>query len=130
MWNSDIDLKTRREATKAVADMLSVNNRVEEMRCDGNTFDKDDWNAYVVPRLECNLNRKRFPSVQKIEEASTRAAVLASVLGYFSSKAHLVWILLNQNHDILSSYLDSAHDQVPPRKRSRSPPLDGMSTAH
>jgi hypothetical protein len=130
-WHPDFDFKTLRKATKAVADMLSVNNQVEEMRFDDHTFDFDDWNAYVVPRLECNIYRKRFPSVQKIEEASTRAAVLASALGYFSKKPHLVWMLLNQNRDILSSYLDSAHDQtsIPSRKRSRSPPLDGMSAA-
>jgi hypothetical protein len=72
--------------------------------------------------------RKRFPSARKIEEASTRAAVLASALGKFSRKPHLVWMLLNQNRDIVSGYLDSAHDQtsIPSRKCSRSPSLDGI----
>jgi hypothetical protein len=119
----------RREVTKAVADMLSINKRVEEVRFDGNTFDKDDWSKNVVPRLECNKYRKWLSSIQKIEEASTRAAVLARALAKFSSKPHLVLMLLNQNHDIVSSYLDSANDlnPIPPRKRSRSPFLDGMS---
>jgi hypothetical protein len=130
--SDDTDLKKRREVTKAVADMLSVNERIDVMSFDDDAFDKDDWDAFVAPRLECNLYRERFLSIQKIGEASTRAAVLASALGYSSRKPHLVWMLLNQNHDILSSYLDSAHDQVsiPPRERSRSPPLDGMSAAH
>jgi hypothetical protein len=129
MWNSDTDLMKLREATKAVADMLSINERIDVMSFDDDTFDKDDWDAFVAPRLECNLYRERFLSIQKIGEASTRAAVLASALGFFFRKPHLVWMLLNQNHDILSSYLDSAHDQVSSRKRSRSPPLDGMSAA-
>jgi hypothetical protein len=109
--------------------MLSVNERVEVMSFQYNAFDKDDWDMNVVPRLECNLYRKRFPFIQKIEEASTRAAVMARALVNFSSKPHLVWMLLNQNHDIVSSYLDSANDlnSIPSRKRSRSPSSEGMS---
>jgi hypothetical protein len=123
-----IDVKKR--ITKAVADMLSVNERVEEMRFDHNLFDEVDWNTNVSPRLECNLYRKRFLSIQTIGDASIRAAVLARALGKFHSKPHLVWMLLNQHHDIVSSYLpvDSAHDQTSTssRKRSRSPSLDGI----
>jgi hypothetical protein len=124
-----IDLKKR--ITKEFADMLSVNERIEVASFHNDTFDKDDWDAYVVPRLECNLYRERFLSIQMIEEASTRAAVLARTLATFSSKPHLVWMLLNQNPDVVSSYLDSAHDQPssPSRKRSRSPSLDIMSAA-
>jgi hypothetical protein len=126
---SDIDLNKRRDFTKAVADMLTVNERVQVTSFHYQTFDKTDWDALVVPRLECNLYRERFLSIQKISEASTRAAVLARTLATFSSKPHLVWMLLNQNPDVLSSYLDSVHDQtsIPSRKRSRSPSLDGMS---
>jgi hypothetical protein len=118
--------RKKRRFTKAVADMLSVNERVEVMH---NTFDKDDWDAFVAPRLECNLYRERFLSIQKIGEASTRATVLARALAKFASKPHLVWMLLIQNRDIVSSYLDSAHGQtsIPSRKRSRSPSLDRMS---
>jgi hypothetical protein len=105
----------RRDFTKAVADMFSINTRVEVVRFYYDTFDKDDWDMNVAPRLECNVYRKRFSSVLKIEETSTRAAVLARVLAKFASKSHLLWMLLNQNHDIVSSYLDSANDpQSPP----------------
>jgi hypothetical protein len=123
-----IDPTKRREFTKAVADMLSVNERVEAVSFHDDIFDKDHWDAYVAPRLECNLYRKWLPSILRIEEASTRAAVLARTLATFSSKSHLVWMLLSQNHDIVSSYLDSAHDpnSIPSRKRSRSSSLDGM----
>jgi hypothetical protein len=132
MWqlmHSDFYLEKRREFTKAVADMLSVNERVEAVSFHDNTFDKDDWGAFVAPRLECNKYRKLFPSIQKIGEASTRAAVLARALAKFASKPHLVWMLLNHNRDIVSSYLDSVHDlnSIPSQKRSRSPSLDGMS---
>jgi hypothetical protein len=139
---TDIDLKKRREFAKAVADMLSVNDRVEVMSFHNDTFDKKDWDVFVVPRLECNKYRKLFPSIQKIGEASTRAAVLARALAKFSrepllifmftSKPHLVWMLLSQNHDIVSSYLDSTHDRnsIPLRKRSRSPSLDSASASN
>jgi hypothetical protein len=97
----------QREVTKAVADMLSVNERVEEMRFKDDTL--DNWDAFISPpqRLKCNLYRKRFPSIQKIGVAITRAAVLARALAKFASKLHLVLMLLNQNHDIISSFLDS-----------------------
>jgi hypothetical protein len=123
---SDTNVKKRREFTKAFADMLSVNERIEMVSFYNDTFDKDDWDVFVVPRLECNLYRERFLLIQKIEEASTRAAVLARTLATFSSKPHLVWMFLNQNPDIVSSYLDSSHDQpsIPSQKRSRSPSLD------
>jgi hypothetical protein len=112
--------------------MLSVNERVEVMSCDDNTFDKGDWDTFVVPRLECNLYWKRFPSIQKIREASTRAAVLARALAKFASKPHLVLMLLDQNHDIVSSYIDSAHGRnfIPSQKRSRSPSLDTRSASN
>jgi hypothetical protein len=130
MCTSDADLKRRREFTKAAADMLSVNERVQVISFRANMFDEDDWDAFVAPRLECNLYREQFLSIQKVGEASTRAAVLARTLAKFSSKPHLVWMLLNENRDIVSIYLDSAHyDQtsIPSRKRSRSPSLDRMS---
>jgi hypothetical protein len=97
--------------------MLSVNKRSEVVPFYSYSFDKDDWDAFVVPRLECNKYRKLFPLIQTIEEASTRAAVLARALATFSSKLHLVWMLLSQNHDVVSSYLDSTHDRN----------LDGLS---
>jgi hypothetical protein len=121
------DPQTRREFTKTVGDMLSVNERVQVMTIRDKTFDEDDWDAFVLPRLECNLYRERFLSIQKIGEASTRATVLARTLATFSSKPHLVWMLLNQNPDIVSSYLDSAHTSMPSQKRSRSPSLDVIS---
>jgi hypothetical protein len=49
------DLKKRREFTEAVANMLSVNDRVEVMSFRDSTFDKDDWDAFVVRRLDCNV---------------------------------------------------------------------------
>jgi hypothetical protein len=91
--------------------MLSTNERVEEMSFHDDTFNKDDWDTHVAARLECNLYRKWLPLIKKIEDASsTRAAVLARALAKFSSEPHLIWMLLNQNHDIVSSYQDSALD--------------------
>jgi hypothetical protein len=112
------DAKETRDFTNAVATMLSVNERVEAMSFDDGTFDIGQWNMHVTPPQDSNVI-----SIETDFLRSTRAAVLASALAKVSSKPHL---LLNQNHDIVSSYLDSAHDQVsaPSRKRSRSPPLN------
>jgi hypothetical protein len=101
------------------------------MSYDEYTFDTDDWDTYVVPRLESNKYRKWLSLIQTIEEASTRAAVLARALAKFASKPHLLWMLLNQN-DIVSSYLDTAHarNSIPLRKRSRSPSFDAASVSN
>jgi hypothetical protein len=113
--------------TKAVAGMLLFNEQVEEIRGDESTFDIAKWNMDVAPKLECNVYRKRFLAIQKIGLASTRAAVVARALANVESKPSLVCLLLSQNHDILTSYLNEAlrtgGDPVstPPRKRSRSP---------
>jgi hypothetical protein len=120
------DLQKRREFTKAVADMLSVNERIEEMDFYVDTFAEGDWMVLARTRLECNKYRKRFPSLQRIGEASTRAAVLATALAKFAHKPYLGCMLLSQNHDIVSSFFDPAvYAQVlaPSRKRSRSSSL-------
>jgi hypothetical protein len=50
----EIGAEKRREFTKAVVDMLSVNEHVEVVSFHSNTIDKGDWKAHVSPRLECN----------------------------------------------------------------------------
>jgi hypothetical protein len=127
----------RTEAAKKVAKMLSVNKQLEEIRIDKVTaddFDKDwplfdpaAWENLVTPRLDCNVYRKRFPAIQKIRLLSTRAAVMARALTHVSNKPWLVWMLVSQNHDILSSYLPdnptfASHDHqiaIVSRKRDR-----------
>jgi hypothetical protein len=126
----------RTKATEAVADILLVNKRLEEIRIDGNrlsAFDSSAWDTLVTPRLECNIYRKRFPAIQKIRLPSTRAAVMARALAHVNNKPWLVWMLISQNHDILSSYQlvnpNLACDHQTPtltRKRDRSPSLDAM----
>jgi hypothetical protein len=63
-------------ATKAVAEVLSVNKQLEGIRFrDGVSppFDASAWAALVTPRLDCNFYRKRFPAIQEIRPLSTRA---------------------------------------------------------
>jgi hypothetical protein len=81
--------------TKAVAEMLSVNEQLEEIA----------WAALVTPRLECNVYRKWFLTIQEITPLSTRTAVLASALAHVRNKPWLLCMLLRENVDILSSYL-------------------------
>jgi hypothetical protein len=111
----DLDMD-KTAAAKAVAEMLSVNNELEGIRCrDDNEGDDDDgydspfdpatWAALVIPRLECNIYRKRFPAIQEIRPPSTLAAVLASALAHVSNKPSPAFMLLRENVDILSSYL-------------------------
>jgi hypothetical protein len=122
---------TKRERTKTVANMLLVNKHIDEILfCCGESFDRDDWNALVAPRLEYNLYRRRFVPIQTINAPPTRAAVVAATLARVQKKPSLVWMVLSQNHDVVCSYLlNGARDvsaSVPSWKRSRSPSADAM----
>ena len=46
--------QAKRRQTEAVADMLLVNQQVEDMEFDEDTFDCSDWD--VVTCFECNLH--------------------------------------------------------------------------
>jgi hypothetical protein len=100
-----LTLQLKRDITKAVANMLSVNQQIEEIPFDDRTFDRELWDVIVIPRLDCNLYRERFLPLQKIKEQSTRAALVAKALARVESKPWLVSMLLSHNRDILSSYL-------------------------
>jgi hypothetical protein len=115
----------KQDRTSALADMLLTNKGVDEILFDAYTFDQALWDKLVGPKVECNLYRKRFPALQKIQVPSTRAAIVAMTLARLASKPSLLWMVLSLNHDIICSYLDEhlTHDDslsVPSRKRSRS----------
>jgi hypothetical protein len=97
---------TKRKRTRAVANMLSVNKLIDEIPFNDNTFDRGVWEALVVPRLDCNAYRKRFIPIQTIDDASTRAVVMAIALARVRSKPWLVSMLLSLNQDIICSYVD------------------------
>jgi hypothetical protein len=92
---------TKRARTKSVADMLLVNTRVDMIHFDSDTFDRDDWDALVAPRLECNHYRDWFFSIQKIQDPSTRAAVVARALARVERKPSLVWMVLCESQDVI-----------------------------
>jgi hypothetical protein len=117
----------KRARTKSVADMLLVNKRVDRIHFDSYTYDRDYWNACVAPVLDCNIYRDWIVAIQKIQDPSTRAAVVARALARVESKPSLVWMVLFHNHDVVSSYVDEALDDsvlVPPPKRRRAPSDD------
>jgi hypothetical protein len=124
----DFSEDNKRDRTKAVADMLLVNTRVDRIHFDSVTFDRDDWNAFVTPRLDCNLHREWFVAIQKIQDPSTRAAVVARALARVERKPWLVWMVLSQSHDIVCSYLRDDSILVPSHKRRRSPSDDDQGT--
>jgi hypothetical protein len=108
-----------RERTDDVADMMLVNKQLEEIRFDnlafmsprfrpGPPFDQTLLDSLVFPRLECNLYRKRFAALQKIEVSSTRAAIMATALVRVTRKPSLLWMALSQNRDIICSHLEDA----------------------
>jgi hypothetical protein len=99
--NIDMDATS---AIKAVTEMLSVNEQLEDIRF-SSSFDSLAWSALVTPRLEYNVYQKRFLALQEIRPLSTRAAVLASALAPVSNKPPPAYMLLHQSVDILSSYL-------------------------
>jgi hypothetical protein len=101
----------KRDRTMTMANMLLVNKHIDEIpSCCEFSFDRDDWNALVVPRVVCNLYRKRFVTIAKIQDPSTRAAVVARALARVERKPWLLWILLSQSHDVVCSYLGEARD--------------------
>jgi hypothetical protein len=119
------DPSVKRDRTEAVAEMLLANQQVDEISFDDYTFDQDLWNTLVVPRLECNLYRKRFVPLQKIQVPSIRAAIVARALAHVAENPSLVWMALSQNRDVLLEYLDDASTDdnsvlVTSRKRSHS----------
>jgi hypothetical protein len=97
---------TKRNRTRAVAGMLSVNELIDEIPFNDKTFDRGVWEALVVPRLDCNAYRKRFLSIQAIDDASSRAAVMTKALPRVRSQPWLISMLLSLNQDILCSYVD------------------------
>jgi hypothetical protein len=90
---------TKRERTKAIANMLLViNKHIDEIPfCCEVSFDQGDWSALVTPTLECNLYRKRFVPIQKIQEPSTR---VAQALARVEKKLLLVWMVLLPGHSL------------------------------
>jgi hypothetical protein len=129
---TDIELDMNAtEATEEVAKVLSDNDQLEEIRIDeddDDPFDSLAWDKLVIPRLEYNIYRKRFPPIQNLRVPSTRAAVVASALSCVSNKPSPVFMLLRQNGDTLSSYPLRVDPQVATSsgKRSRSLSSDGM----
>jgi hypothetical protein len=96
------------EAIEEVTKMLSVNTQLEVICIaeddDDSPFDSLAWGKLVIPRLEYNIYRKRFPPIQNLRVPSTRAAVMAIALTHVSNKSSPAFMLLRQNGDILSSY--------------------------
>jgi hypothetical protein len=123
---------SKRDRTKAIANMLLVNKHIDEIPfcCTIGSFDREDWDALVAPRVECNLYRKRFVTIPKIQDPSTRAAVVARALARVERNPSLIWMVLSQSHDVVCSYLLNEDVTSRPRfrlascKRSRSPSDD------
>ncbi len=90
----------------SVADMLRVNKRVDRIHFYPDTSDRNCWNAFIVPIIDC----KCLVAIEKIQDPSTRAAVVALALARVERKPWLVWMVLSQNHDVVYSYLGEARD--------------------
>jgi hypothetical protein len=125
---SDFDLEdldevveAGRHRTNAVSEMLLLNKKVETMSCDLDTYDLTDWDARVVPRLDCNRYRSRFLAIQQIgNDIQKRAAVLAEAMACVSAKPWLLMTILFQNQDAIASFVAEKPVLTAPRKRSHS----------
>jgi hypothetical protein len=108
----------KRDGTIAIANILLVNKHIDKFPifCEV-SFDRNDWDALVSPRAECNLCRKRFAPIPKIEAPSTRAAVMTRALARVERKALLVWMALSQNNDVVCSFTWTQHLKTPSRFR-------------
>jgi hypothetical protein len=99
----------RRDRINALADILSENEQIEDIQfVDANSYDRLVWNELVVPRSEYNRYRKQFVPIQKIHNPKTRAAVMTRAMAHVKNKPSLLYMLLSDNRDIVSSYLSEA----------------------
>jgi hypothetical protein len=115
--------------------MLAEIEQLDDIQVD-DSFDRDVWDAVVIPRLEINLYRKRFRAIQAIGSEKTRAAVVARALARIAlfdvkSESSLIFMVLSQNCYVFCSYLDEIlsrdnHISLPSRKRGRLPSEDAM----
>jgi hypothetical protein len=122
----------KRDRTNAIENMLLVNKHIDEIPfCCEVSFDRNDWDALVAPRVECNLHRKRLSPIPKIKTLSTRAAVVGRALVRVEKKPSLIWMVISQNYDVICNYLlneaRNVSASVPSRRRSRSPSADARS---
>jgi hypothetical protein len=101
---NEVTFLKRHDPIHALADTLAKNERVvDEIQVEG-SFDRDIWDAVVVPRLEINLYRKRFRAIQAIGLEKTRAAVVTRALARIAlagvkSESSLIFMVLSQNCD-------------------------------
>jgi hypothetical protein len=100
------DEELKRERTKAVVDMPLKNKQVEGIEFYDHVYDRSTWDTGAAPRLESNIYRKRFPAIQKVDDTSTRAAILGAAMGRVRTKASLLYMLLCDNRDtIVTTYV-------------------------
>jgi hypothetical protein len=100
------DQDAKRLRTRAVAELLSVNQTLQEMEFDAATYHHADWLAHVAPRLECNRYQARFHAIRRM--GVLRAALLGAAMGRVATKPSLLWMLLLQNQDVVASRLRGA----------------------
>jgi hypothetical protein len=85
---------------------------VDEIEAEGSLdrdfWNRDVWDAVVVPGLEIDSYRKRLLAIQKIQNPASRAAVTARALVHLENKPSLQFVLLSQNEDVISCYLSAA----------------------
>ena len=96
--------RTRKERTMDIISLVSINTRIERIEVKENCYDDEIWSRRVVPRLECNRFRSRlnsFHSGSVVRDEAVLGAAIASI----ATKPSLVWMLLAQSQDTVSSSL-------------------------
>jgi len=99
---------TVEEGNVRFAAMLKENPNIEKIEPKCFYDDSRGFRAFdriVMPQLEHNYYSKRFPSLQRMEAASMRAALVAKALGNgLQGKPSIQYGLLKSNADLIQEH--------------------------
>ena len=96
----------RVESVTDIVQMLEANQQLETIDATLREDWQEDWNGQVLPRLECNLYRKRFHAMSQ-SDRPVKLLSKALLRGGVRHKPSLLFMLLSQNQDATSALLES-----------------------
>jgi hypothetical protein len=106
-----------KELTFSLSRFIRQNQSIEMVEYNETMFDKEIWNANVVPFLDCNRYRPKFLPIPSIRK--NRPAILGAALASLAAKPHLIWMLVKTNQDTAAHQLENAVRPQSPSARKR-----------
>lgn len=108
--------RNHRQCTRAVAQLLSINPRIDAVAYHESTYEALAWKELVQPRLEHNRDRRRSLALQQMSSNAedddddnnnsiSRAALLGTAVSMSKQSPSRVWLMLSFNQDVVASQL-------------------------